>query len=286
MLDSNISAQDISNEQVRTSPARIGVHKTLKFRPSDEHRVQQDVTFSIEQTVACLLTDFIDPFVSTFLQKRWGNKDKKAASLEENVKGEIVGDLGGAVAFVGIRTLLRTPLDALVRGVDAVAHPTLQKLGHAHLAGWAKQHGVDTHGASYQEALDNFTHYQAQTWVDSALLATSSSAINVLSQKHLFGNQQSYATIASSKLVGVALTMGSILGMRATLPDTSSALDKELNEKYVTPITNVITNQENTHKKQWSGEHLTPSQNDGQTKWAYKVQQKQLDGNGAMPILT
>lgn len=243
MKENNKEDNAIEGMRGELDPEFAAWQKKYARQHDENYRVKKDITFSIQQTVACMLTDFIDPFVSTFLQKRWGNKDKKAATLEENVKGEVVGDLGGAVAFVGLRALFRTPLDAVVRGVDALAHPALQKLGNAHLSLWAKKHHLDTEGKTYKDTLDNFTHYQTETWVDSALLAVSSSTINVLSQKHLFGNQQSYGTIAGSKLVGVALTMGSILGMRATFPDTSVALDKELNHKYVAPVVRLLSDE-------------------------------------------
>ena len=202
----------------------------------ERHRVKKDISFSIQQTVACLLTDFIDPFVGAWFQKKFGDKDKAGGTLEHNVKGELVGDFGGAVIYVGLRSLLRSPIDALARGVEKIADPMLDKAGRLHLSTWAKRHHVAEDSKEYMQMLADFKQFQADSLIDSSVMSLTTSTVNVLAQKHMFGNDQSYVTIAGSKLLGVGLTMGTVLGARTLLPDASQTLDREISDKYVSPV--------------------------------------------------
>jgi hypothetical protein len=58
---------------------------------------------------------------------------------------------------------------------------------------------------------------------------------NVATQKAL-GNTHRLRVITASKLVGAAITLGSMLGLRFLIPRTTQEMDEELSDKYFDPL--------------------------------------------------
>jgi hypothetical protein len=225
----------------------------------------KDMAFGVQQTIACLLTDFIDPYISKWYQNRFGSKEKEQeVTMKHTWAGELAGDFGGLGAYVGIKALFRSPIESLTQAVEEVSAPLLEKMGKSQMKRWAKQHHVQEGDAIYSQELEAYKQFQAKNIVDSSILALSSSAINVVAQR-VSGNQQPYRVIIGSKVVGAGLTMATMLAARSALPDTSRTLDDELSERYFSKAVRKVqrfTGSEPPHH----------AQHDAQHPWAQRVQ--------------
>ena len=128
-------------------------------------------------------------------------------------------------------------------GGKNVTSPLLGMLGKRNLKDWATKEQVGEQDPRYQAKLEEYKNFQAHNLVDSALVAANATGLNVLAQRKLFGNKQSYKVILASKLIGAAATMSVMLGLRSSMPDATSKLDEELDHRYFSRITRFLKKQ-------------------------------------------
>lgn len=200
-------------------------------------KIGKDIAFGVQQTVACLLTDvFIDPWVGKWFQKKYGDASKQEVTNAHVIGGELIGDFGGLAAFVGLRHAFRKPFDAMANAVEKFGDKRLTVMGEKKVRGWAKANHIAHDDPRYQAAVDDYKQFQAHNIVDSSLLATTSTVLNIAAQKTVLKNEQPLSVVVASKLIGTAATMGTMLGARVVLPDSTQTLDDELNDRYISRV--------------------------------------------------
>ncbi len=201
--------------------------------PNDK-RTGREIAFGIQQTLACWATDFIDPMVGKWFQNKHGNKDHHV-SEKHTWGGEFAGDSAAFFIYMGIKRLLGKPVDMVTAGVKHAFNPLYDKLGRKSLEQWRKDQHLEYDDPAYQRRLDLYKEFQAENWVDSGIIATSSTAMNVAVQRKL-GNRQPVHIILGGKLIGTAATLVAMLGARTAAPDAMRKLDEELNERYFSKV--------------------------------------------------
>jgi hypothetical protein len=113
--------------------------------------------------------------------------------------------------------------------------------GEKALAHWAKQHHVDKSDPRYQRKLDNYKYHQAESTVDSLIVAGAAAASNITAQKYLFKNTNPWPVITGSKLVGSAATLALMFGANKAFPNFMQTFQHELSDKYFSKAANVVT---------------------------------------------
>ncbi len=217
--------------------APVAKDKESAHLPRDEERrFGRNIAYGIQQTIACWATDFIDPFVSKWYQNRFGNKHHEVTN-KHTFGGEVVGDTAAFGVYIAAKQVLGTPIDAVVDVVKNTSDGMLTKLGKKALKPWAQAAHISEDSPAYQKKLNAYKNQQAENMVDSAIIATSATGLNVGAQRYMFGNKQGLGVILASKIVGAFMTMGVMLGLRTGIPTTMDTLDNEIENRYVTPIT-------------------------------------------------
>ncbi|MFO0388569.1 MAG: hypothetical protein ACK502_02460 [Alphaproteobacteria bacterium] len=201
--------------------------------PKDK-RTGREISFGIQQTIACWATDFIDPAVGQWFQNKHGHKHHHV-SAKHTWGGEIAGDSAAFFIYMGVKRLFTKPMDMFTAGVKHALNPVYEKLGRKSLEQWRKAQHLEVDDPAYQKKLEAYKEFQAENWVDSGIIATSSTAMNVLVQRKL-GNHQPIHIILGGKLIGAGATIASMLGMRTAVPDATKKLDEELSERYFSKI--------------------------------------------------
>lgn len=204
-----------------------------KELPRDQ-RVGREISFGIQQTLACWATDFIDPVVGRWFQNRHGNKEHHVTHTH-TWGAEAIGDTGAFFAYMAIKRLFTKPVDAITGGVKRALDPIYGKLGKKTLERWRVDNHLDQDSPRYQQRLDRYKNFQAEMLVDSAIIAASSTAINVLAQQKL-GNRQTKMVIFKGKIIGAVATMVAVLGARTAAPDSMRMLDHELSTRYFSKV--------------------------------------------------
>lgn len=203
-----------------------------------ERRFGRNIAYGIQQTITCFLTDFIDPIVGKWFQTKVGNKEHEVTH-QQVWGGEVAGDLSAFGIYMIMKQGLTKQVDAVTGWVKSFADASLTKAGKLSLKPWAKAHYVSEDSKEYQKKLEAYKNFQAENMVDSSIIATGATAMNVVVQRGL-GNKQALATILGGKLIGTFTTLTAMLGLRAAAPETMNTLDNEIEQKYVTPPTRWI----------------------------------------------
>lgn len=197
-----------------------------------DKRFGREIAYGIQQTLTCWATDFLDPPISAWYQKNFG-KPGAGGGLDHTLKGEFVGDTAALGVYLGAKRMFQGPIDGIISGVKGAFDGTLTKMGKGAIKGWAESHNVQEGDERYKRKLEEYKDYQAENAVDSGIISVAATGINVLAQKHMFGNNQSYGVILKSKLLGAGLTLGAMFMTRTLMPNTTKAFDNELEERYI-----------------------------------------------------
>ncbi len=205
-----------------------------KKRDSNQ-RFGRQIGFGIQQTLACWATDFIDPYVSKWFQNKYGKKEHHVTAAH-TWGGEIVGDSAAFFAYILTKRLFSKPVDGVIAVVKRVADPLLSRFGKSAIKPWAEENSIQEGDERYQQKLDSYKAFQAENIVDSTIIATAATGLNVAAQRFMFGNKQGFGIILASKLIGAAATMTTMLGVRTALPTTTRHLDEELSDRYFSKV--------------------------------------------------
>ncbi len=206
---------------------------------TDESRLGRDISYGIQQTLACWATDFIDPPVSRYLQNKFGNPEHEVTH-KHVWWGEILGDTSALFSFLILKHVLRKPIDGLIDKTESNFDAYLDRTGKKAIKAWASDHHVTEADDRYQAKLKEYKHYQAENIVDSGIIASTATINNVLLQRYALGNRQSLPVILGSKLVGAAATLTLMLGMRTALPNATKELDEELSGRYFSRVATAL----------------------------------------------
>ena len=201
--------------------------------PSDK-RFGREIAFGIQQTLACWATDFIDPYIGKWYQNKYGNKEHEVTAAH-TWGGELAGDSAALFVYLGAKRFMSKPIDAVTHCVKKVTAPLYEKVGKKSLEQWRQEKHLETSDPLYRKKLESYQEFQAENLVDSTIIAGSSTLINVGAQRAL-GNKQAMGLILTSKIIGAGLTMGTMLGLRTGLPDSTRTLDNELSERYFSKV--------------------------------------------------
>jgi hypothetical protein len=194
----------------------------------------EDISFGMQQTLACWATDFIDPYIGKWFQDKYKD-DHHQSSLSHTWGGEIIGDSAAFFMFLGVQRLCPEPMHWFKEGVKKAFDPFYDRLGKKSIRHWAYEHSIDEDSERYRRKLDEWKDFQADNFAKSSVITVSSVAANIATQKAM-GNTHTLSTIAASKVIGAAITMGTMLGIRFAIPKTTHELDEELNERYFSPL--------------------------------------------------
>ena len=214
-----------------------GAEVPSRLLPADK-RFGREISFGIQQTLACWATDFIDPYVGKWYQNRFGNKQHEVTNAH-TWGGEVMGDSAAFFVYLGAKRMLSKPIDAMTQLAKKATDPLYDRMGRKSLKDWRKEHHISKDDPRYLQRLENYKEFQAENLVDSTIIASSSTVINVAAQRAL-GNKQGIGLILTSKLIGAVLTMGSMLGLRSALPESTKTLDDELSERYFSKVVRAV----------------------------------------------
>ena len=227
-------------------------------------KIGREISFGIQQTLACWATDFIDPFVNKWFQNRFG--DKRHAVTDKHVwYGEIVGDSIAVFMYLGIKRAFGKQVDALIAKTEKTFDPLLCKLAPKTKPGESKE--------THTERVADYKHFQAENIVDSSIIAISSTAANVATQRAI-GNKQSLIVMFGGKIVGALITMGVMLGVRTAFPQATKKLDEKLSKHVFSPVVTGVQKLAGVAPEKPASSDVTEIAPKKEDHWASRVTQE------------
>ncbi len=145
--------------------------------------------------------------------------------------GEIIGDLSAVFVYLGVKTAFEKPLNRIIEKLKNKNDRAYTHRAEKDMAGWAREHGISKEDPRYVKRMEEFKHYQAESYVDSAIIAAGATVTNVIAQKAL-GNERPWLVVLGGKLIGSALTFSVMWGFNRALPRTAQTLDEEADRRF------------------------------------------------------
>ena len=220
--------------ETQVQPATAAPTDAATADKQDKHRFNRDafgkdISYGVQQTLACFATDFIDPFVGDKIQQAM--EPGKGSALKHAWGGEIAGDTAALFAFLGVQRFAPQITQKISKATRPLLEKAYERSGKSHL----KHLHIDPSDPSYQQKLNEWKDVQSDNMGKTSVIAASSVAFNVGTQK-LMGNDRKVFTILVAKIAGAVITMAAMMGLRAGLPRTTTTMDDELNDRVFSPV--------------------------------------------------
>lgn len=194
----------------------------------------KDISFGLGQTFFCWATDFLDPFICKWFMDQHQDHHHHG-TLAHAWGGEIIGDTAAFFAYLGVRRFLPQPVEWLKDAARTAGDGFFERTGRKSLKVWAEDHHVPVDSGAYQKKLEEWKEFQADNFAKSSVISVSSVVLNVATQKAM-GNTHKLSVITGGKLIGAAVTMAGMLGLRYVIPKTMEQVDEELSDRYFAPL--------------------------------------------------
>jgi len=205
-----------------------------KHSKTRQQRLGDDIAFGVQQSVACLATDWLEAPIGNWVQKKFATSQNQG-TLAHNYIGEVTGNLGSLITFLGLRQFFPQSIEWIKKGAASVFGGFYEKAGHKSIKQWAASHHVGEGSAKYQEKLAEWKDFQADNFAKTAVIQTTNLVFNIAGQK-AFGSSHKKRIILLGKLIGGVVTAAVVLGFRLIAPKTAKQLDDELSDRYFTPL--------------------------------------------------
>jgi len=236
-------------------------------------RLKHSIIYGGEQTFFCLATDPLEPVVNSWYQNKHGDKQHSVSNWQ-TYSSEFIGDGAAFFAYVAIKTMLAAPVNWAIGGVRAIASPLLEWKAQKSVKRWATEHNVEENDPRYKERLEQYKTLGAEGVVDSSIIASSAAGLNLLAQRHLLKNEQSYGTMLKGKIAGVAMTFAAMALTGFLFPRAKRKVERAIENNVIDPVMNMLRSNVGDVEEvaatqmQESPATLTPEKRDGLLKLA------------------
>ncbi len=215
----------------------------------------ENIAYTINHALACTATDFIDPFVSTKIQKYLNQKvsfgcghdhsgdDHGHGSNWQGVVGELVGDFGA----VPVTVLLQHYTPWLMDGIRYVAEPIMgdlfrngAKAAATHQSKQAMLNGTPFTPEEYRARARELYHYEIQHLPQGLVWTVTAVVANVEIQKRVLHNPSKPADIYAGKIGGALVSSSLLFGTRAFATEKAKQWDEWATSTVFMPLTKSV----------------------------------------------
>ena len=202
--------------------------------------LQEHLAFSLQTSLACMATDWIDPIVGTAHQVRRAGGIEGVKSVwglfGKNLAGEFSGDIIGGFATGALEYKFEPQMHKINHIIGLPFSPIYNVIAPHVVKG-------DKEDPDYKLRVKEWKQTQQDALGNVLLFNVLSTVFNIALQRgtpkswgFIHNSEATARTIAEGKVQGVALTMGLVLPTRAFLPDQTAKFDDWLEEKIVNPL--------------------------------------------------
>jgi len=264
----------------------------LSASQAEAHARAEDIAYTINHTIACTATDFIDPFIGTATQKMLGKRvslhgdgehghSHNQGGLNYTFAGELAGDFGSVPVTIALQRHAPKAMAALGKGLEKIAAPVFRRTAGSTALREAKAFGGEVDAEAVKARADALYDHEIKHLPLAAVWTASSIAMNVGTQK-LMGNQAPTSHILAGKGAGILFSSGLTVGLRALIPAKAQAWDKFSSEKLYLPATKKIGKLFRVEEK--SVENMAREQEKLADKgWASKLDAERQQKEGSAP---
>lgn len=214
----------MSDKKDKKSPTQLEDAKTKKQRA-------EDVAYTLNHSLVCTATDFIDPYVGNLIQKHLGNNSQ----LKDCWIAEFAGDFGAVPITIAMQRMFPSFMHSLSQAAEPIVGKFFHHGAERAAQEWTTEHNLSVESPEYKKQVEKIYQYEMSHVPQALMWTVSSIAINVSMQRFL-GNSAPIAHIIAGKMGGAALTAGITTGGRGLFPRNAEKWDKFTSEKIFLPV--------------------------------------------------
>lgn len=245
----------------------------LEKRKSAEQRAE-DIAYTINHSLACTATDFINPIVNTFTEGRikaiggcghdhskdgghchhvpaptadtwWGRVKQSSKNsfsrerLMQWTKGEFIGDFGAVPLTIFVQRAFPNFMNGTRKLIEPLMGGIFRYGVERDSKRWARRHDVDTSSAAYRQHVDEVYEHEMSHLPQAVVWTGFALALNVGYQKYKDATRP-LAGLLAACMSGMAVTAGLVVAARAIAPHKVREFDKATSEHVMLPATRVV----------------------------------------------
>lgn len=225
---------------------------------SDKTKAQhaENIAYTINHALACTATDFIDPFVSTKVQKYLNQKVSFGCGHDHSKDGDhghgsnwqgVVGELAGDFGAVPVTVLLQHYAPWFMDAIRWVSEPIMgdlfrngAKAAATHQSKQAMLNGTPFSPEEYRARARELYHYEIQHLPQGLVWTVTAVVANVKIQKHVLHNPSDEKDIYAGKITGALVSSSLLFGTRAFATDKAKKWDEWATTKVFMPMTKSV----------------------------------------------
>ncbi len=216
------------NDINHINPAEIERNKTPKQKA-------EDVAYTLNHTLICTATDWIDPYLGNFIQKKLGNKSQ----LPNAYAAEFIGDFGSIPVTIAAQRFFPTAMTFIRKAAEPMLKGVFLSSAERNAQGWAKEHGYKADSEEYKQKVHRIYEYEMSHLPQAFVWTVSAVGLNVAAQRGM-GNKAPIHHIAAGKIGGSVLSAILTLGGRSMFPRKAERFDKWTSKNIILPIEDTI----------------------------------------------
>lgn len=240
------------NKSATPSAVVKNVHHTAA---ADKTTMQhaENLAYTINHALACTATDFIDPFVSTQMQKYLNQKVSIGCGNPDHDHGHgenwqgIVGELAGDFGAVPLTVALQHYTPWLMDGIRYIAEPVMgdlfrrgAKSAATHQAKVATLNGTPFSPEEYRQRARELYRYEIQHLPQGLVWTASAVVGNVMIQKHILKNPSPINDIYAGKISGAIVSSSLLFGTRSLATEKAKQWDEWATKHAFLPATKTV----------------------------------------------
>lgn len=215
----------------------------------------QDLAYTLNHMFACFSFDFaVIPLFGSLTQKAIGksltpdafeDKYKPHGAVEGKGLAWVLGELVGDIGAVPVTIMMQRMFPGFMSGIQSAIEPPLAGVfrhgAHKRATRWGKEQGLDAADPRIKAKEEEVYRYEVDHLPQAFMWTASSIAINIASQRYLFGNNQvPLWVLGVSKGVATAASAVALIGTRSMFPDVVHKSDTWASENLVVPATRAV----------------------------------------------
>lgn len=212
----------------KLTPAEIESNKTPRQKA-------EDVAYTMNHTLVCTATDFIDPIFGNFIQKKLGNKSQ----LPNAYAAEFIGDFGSIPITIAAQRFFPTAMSWIRKAAEPMLKGIFLSSAERNAKGWATEHGYVIGSEEYKQKVSRIYEYEMSHIPQAVVWTVSAVGLNVAAQVRL-GNKAPVHHIAAGKIGASALSAVLTLGGRSMFPRKAEKFDKWTSKNIILPIEDTV----------------------------------------------
>ena len=249
---------------MESTPEHTDLSAAEYERQKDAEARVEDIAYTINHSIACTVTDWVDPIIGNWTQKYLGKRyglpgghshgdhdhhhdhhdhshghHHGGGTFWQWAVGEIVGDYGAVPVTIAFQRWAPGFMNSLRFVLEPPLGPLFRNGARTAALSWAARRGIDPNAPEVKAREQDIYEHEVRHLPQALMWTASSVAINLATQRAM-GNKGPLWQLATGKALGASITAGLVVGARGLAPESAEKWDHWTSKNVFLPLTERI----------------------------------------------